>query len=315
VAIPEEDRLVGDCGEKRVNRTLLQHPRLRWLVSAMAVMLVVGACSSTPAATTAPSAGGGSSGVQAPADSETVKRVKAAGKLVGGAGQVLPWTGLDTATNKYYGATIVIAEEIAKRIGVPLEVKAVGNDIVVQEVGAGNIDLALYPLYVNPKRLEVIDMVPWHKGGFCYLVLKDNAKINKLEDLDQDGVRLQAFDGFPFYEEFKKKYPKLTLVSRPLASDADTGIPDVLAGRADVATIDNPLVYAWLQRYTQFKVIPDAETCLNNPDLPTPIALGSPKGDTAFTNFLKALYEEMAPTIKAELEKYSDPKYVVLPGG
>ena len=30
--------------------------------------------------------------------------------------------------------------------------------------------------------------------------------------------------------------------------------------------------------------------------------------------FLQALYTEMAPQIKAELEKYSDPKYIVVPG-
>jgi len=288
---------------------------MRPLVAGAIAAMVFGACSSsTPAASSAPSAGGQTGGAQAPADSPTVKRIKAAAKLVGGIGQVLPWTGLDKNTNQYFGATVLIAQEIAKRIGVPLELKAVGNDIVVQEVGAGNIDLALYPLYVNPKRLEVIDMVPWHQGGFCYLVLKENAKINTLEDLNQDGVRLQAFEGFPFYEEFKKKYPKLTLVYRPAVGDSDSGVADVLAGRADVAVTDNPLIYAFLAQYPQFKPVPDAATCLNSPDLPTPIALGSPKGDTAFTDFLKALYTEMAPTIKAELEKYSDPKYIVVPG-
>ena len=296
---------------------------MRWrvLILGAAAVMAFGACSSGGGASAAPStaasaaASGGTGGAQPPADSPTVKKIKEAGKLVGGVGQVLPWTGLDTATNKYYGATVLIAEEIAKRIGVPLELKAVGNDIVVQEVGAGNIDLALYPLYVNPKRLEVIDMVPWHQGGFCYLVLKDNAKINKLEDLNQDGVRLQAFDGFPYFADIKAKYPKLTLVSRPQTSNGDSGIPDVLAGRADVAPIDNPLVYAWLAQYPEFKSIPEPATCLNNPDMPTDIALGSPKGDTAFTDFLKALYVEMGPQIKAELEKYSDPKYVVLPQG
>lgn len=279
----------------------------------MAVLLVVGACSSTPTATTAPSAGRGTgSGVQAPADSETVKRVKAAGSLVGGIGQVLPWTGLDKNTNQYFGATVLIANEIAKRIGVPLELKPVGNDIVVQEVAAGNIDIALYPLYVRPARLEVIDMVPWHKGGFCWMVLKDNAKINKLEDLNSADVRIQVFDGFPFNEAIQGKYPNAKLVSRPIAGDTDTGIPDVLAGRADATYADNPLIFAMLKEYPQFKSVPDAEVCLNDPDLPTDIALGSPKGDAQFSAFLDALYKEMAPQIKAELAKYSDPQYIIL---
>ena len=300
--------------------------QMRRLVAMMAVTLMVGACSSSgatsgassaasgAAGTPAPAASSGTgSGVQAPADSPTVKKIKAAGKLVGGIGQVLPWTGLDKNTNQYFGATVLIANEIAKRIGVPLELKPVGNDIVVQEVGAGNIDLALYPLYVNPKRLEVIDMVPWHKGGFCYLVLKDNTKINKLEDLNNKDVRLQAFDGFPYFENvIHAKYPNMTLVSRPAVGDNDNGTADVLAGRADVATIDNPLVYAFLAEYPQFKSIPDPATCLNSPDAPTDIALGSPKGDTAFTAFLTDLYKEMSPQIKAELEKYSDPKYIVI---
>jgi len=80
-----------------------------------------------------------------------------------------------------------------------------------------------------------------------------------------------------------------------------------------VATVDNPLVYAFLAQYPQFKSVPDAATCLNDPDLPTPIALGSPKGDAAFDTFLQALFTELAPQIKTELAKYSDPKYIILP--
>jgi polar amino acid transport system substrate-binding protein len=296
----------------RVDRSRSNHSRRRWLGSALAVALVVSACSSTPGATTAPASVAAGTGAQAPADSPTVQRIKAAGKLVGGIGQVLPWTGLDQATNQYFGATVLIANEIGRRIGVPVEFKPVGNDIVVQEVAAGNIDIALYPLYVREARLEVIDMVPWHKGGFCWMVLKDNAKITKLEDLNSADVRIQVFDGFPFNEAIQGKYPNAKLVSRPIAGDTDTGIPDILAGRADVAYADNPLIFALLKEYPQLKSVPDAELCLNDPDLPTDIALGTPKGDAQFSAFLKQLYTEMAPQIKAELAKYSDPQYIIL---
>jgi len=294
-------------------------PRARFgqRVLIVAVAAIIAACSSSgasssPAAQSA-AASAGAGGVQAPADSATVKKIKAAGKLVGGIGQVLPWTGLDKGTGQYFGATVLIANEVAKRIGVTLELKPVGNDIVVQEVAAGNIDLALYPLYTNPTRLEVIDMVPWSYGGFCYLTLKTNDKVKTLADLNNKDVRLQAFDGFPFFEDvIHKKYPNLTLVYRPAVGDTDNGVADLLAGRADVATVDNPLVYAFLAEYPQLRSIPEPDACLNDPDVPTAIAIGSPKGDAAFSKFLTDLYAEMAPQIKAELQKYADPKYIVL---
>ena len=295
-----------------LNRRWAGVGRLVLVLSVAAILVGCSTGGASPAPqSAAPSVAAG--GAQAPADSETVKRIKAAGKLVGGIGQVLPWTGLDKTTNQYFGATVLIATEVAKRIGVPLELKAVGNDIVVQEVAAGNIDLALYPLYTNPTRLEVIDMVPWSYGGFCYLTLKTYDKVNKLEDLNNKDVRLQAFTGFPFFEDvIHKKYPNLTLVYRPAVGDTDNGVADILAGRADVATVDNPLVFAFLAEYPQLKSIPDPETCLNDPDVPTAIAIGSPKGDAAFSKFLADLYAEMAAPIKAELQKYADPKYIVL---
>ena len=149
----------------------------------------------------------GRRGVQPPADSATVEKIKAAGKLVGGIGQVLPWTGLDTSTNKYYGATVLIAEEIAKRIGVPLELKAVGNDIVVQEVGRATSTSRSSRSTSTPSASKS-STVPRHKGGFCYLVLKDNDKINTLADLDQDGVRLQALRRLPVLRGVQEEVPQ-----------------------------------------------------------------------------------------------------------
>jgi hypothetical protein len=90
----------------------------------------------------------------------------------------------------------------------------------------------------------------------------------------------------------------------------ESGVPDILAGRADVAAIDNPLIYAYLQKYPQLKSVPDAATCIDHPDVSTKIALGTTKADTVFDNFLTQLYTDMAATIKADMTKYSQPPYV-----
>ena len=265
------------------------------------VMLVVGACSSSPAA---------SSGTGSP----VLDRIKAAGTLRAGYGAALPWLGQDPKTNEYFGPNELIGKKMAEKLGVKLDRITQTFDQLVPALQAGTIDLAVAPMYMTEKRLAVIDMAAWSKGGFCYLVRKDDNRISKPEDLNKAEIRIANFEGTGGNQETKKKYPLAQQVTRAAAPGEEAMFLEVQQNKADAATFDNPLAVVYEKQFPDLKIVPSAAECLKNPDIPTNIGVGFPKGDAALTKFIKDIITELQPQLDSELEKYSDPKYLK-PGG
>ncbi|MBM4409604.1 MAG: transporter substrate-binding domain-containing protein [Chloroflexi bacterium] len=261
-----------------------------------AVAIVVAACSS--------SGGDGNTG------SPTLDRIKKAGVLRAGYAASLPWLGQDPKTNEYFGPNDLIGKKMAEKLGVKLERITQTFDQLVPAVQAGTIDLAVAPMYMTSVRLAVIDMAAWSKGGFCYLVRKDDTRINKAADLDNPEIRIANFEGTGGFQETSKKYPKAKQVTRAAAPGELAMFLEVQQNKADAATFDNPLAVVYEKQFPDLKIIPSSAECLKDPDIPTDIGVGFPKGDAALTKFVKDIITELQTALDAELLKYSDPQYL-----
>lgn len=272
-----------------------------------AAVLALSSCSS-PGATTAPSSAGSSTAGSALPASALIDKIKKAGKLRVGYAPALPWLGQDPKTNEYFGPVTTIAKAIAQRLGVQLEVVPQGFDVIVAAIQSDKIDVAAAPLYATSARLAVIDMSPYTLGGFCYLAKKTNTKVNKLDDLNNEAVIMANFEGTGTAQETAKKYPKAKQLTRVAAAGEEANFLEVLSGKADVTPFDASLAEVYKADYPDLKVIPD--DCIKNPDIPTPIAVGYPKGDAGFKSFMDSLLKEMQPQIDSEIAKYSDPQYL-----
>jgi len=290
-------RMVGDHNiEYGRNSTVLRTVR-RWkrpMVLLATFAFVASACSS-----------GGTAG--ASTGSPTLDRIKAAGTLRAGYAQSMPWLGQDPQGN-YFGPNDLVGIELAKRLGVKLDRVTQTFDQLVPAIQAGTIDLAVAPMYMSSKRLAVIDMSAWSKGGFCYLVRKDDNRINKPEDLNNAEIRIANFEGTGGLQETEKKYPNAKQVTRAGASGELVMFLEVRQNKADAATFDNPLAVVYEQEFTDMKVIP--ADCLINPDIPTDIGVGYPKGDAPLKELLESIIKDIQPQLDAELKKYSDPEYL-----
>jgi len=273
-------------------------PHLRTL-AALVVVVVVASCSS---------GGAGASG--ASTGSKVLDRIKAAGTLRAGYAAALPWLGQDPKTNEYFGPNDLIGKKMAEKLGVKLERVTQTFDQLIPALQAGTIDLAVAPMYMTEKRLAVIAMSAWSKGGFCYLVRKDDNRINKPADLNNAEIRIANFEGTGGFQETSKKYPLAKQVTRAAAPGEEAMFLEVQQNKADAAAFDNPLAVVYEKQFPDLKIVPAAAECLASPDISTDIGVGYPKDDAALTKFIEDIIKELAPQLKAELEKYSDPKYL-----
>lgn len=245
--------------------------------------------------------------VQVPAkgQSRTVDKIKEAGRLRAGVAIALPWLGQDPKTGQYFGASYDVGAKIAQTLGVKLEIVPSGWDVLVAGLQARQFELAIAPLFATEKRKAVIDFATYTEAGTCYMVLKTNAKVNTLADLNKPEVVTGTFTGTGTEQEFVKKYPKAKINSVVQAPGGATRVVEVLTGRIDAAPFDSPLALALASKYPQIKIIPEPNACIRKPDIPIPIGVGYSKGDAAWARFVTAVIESMRPQLTDTIAKYS----------
>ena len=279
-------------------------PRVGRLAAVLTtVAVLVAACSSSGAS---PSGGAASGDTGSP----TLERIKTAGTLRAGYAAALPWLGQDPKTNEYFGPNDLIGRKLAEKLGVKLERITQTFDQLVPALQAGTIDLAVAPMYMTETRLKAIAMSAWSKGGFCYLVRKDDDRIKTPADLNNAEIRIANFEGTGGFQETSKKYPNAKQVTRAAAPGEEAMFLEVQQNKADAATFDNPLAVVYEKQFPDLKIVPSAAECLANPDISTDIGIGYPKDDPALKAYLEDIIKGLATELKAELEKYSDPQYL-----
>jgi ABC-type amino acid transport substrate-binding protein len=288
--------------------------RLRHSVSGLALVLLV-LTLVMPAAGLAqeatPDASPVAIEVPAQGESPTIDKIMQNGTLRAGVAVAPPWLLQNPENNEYYGPAVDVIERIAAELGVEVEYVDSGWDVLIAGLQSDKFDLTVAPMFATPQRMEVIDFVTYTAAGTCYFALKDNAKVNTLEDLNNSDVTIVTFTGTGTEEGIREKYPNATINSIVQPPGGQPPIEDVLAGRADVGPFDSPLAIFLAQQYPELKIIPqDPEYCISNADIPFPIGMGFNKNDPAFTAFLQAIVDDMQEEIDAAILEYSDPKYM-----
>ena len=175
---------------------------------------------------------------------------------------------------------IELGERIAKILGVKLELLPATWDVIIAGLQANKYDLLLAPLFATEKRKQVVDFVNWTEAGTCYAVLKDNNKVNTLEDLDQPTVSTAVWKGTGTEHAFVAKYKKAKMDSVVMPVTGANRLEDVLSKRVDAATLDSPRAHLVVHQYPQMKIIPGGpDNCIKNPDIPIPIGMAFNYGD------------------------------------
>ncbi|PYM61582.1 MAG: hypothetical protein DMD79_12325 [Candidatus Rokuibacteriota bacterium] len=257
-----------------------------------------------------------SAGVEAPppGKSPTLDRIREQKVLRAGIGISLPWLGQNPKTSQYFGPAVELGDRIAKTLGVKLELLPSTWDVIIAGLQANKTDLLLAPLFATEKRRQVVDFVNWTEAGTCYAVLKDNNKVNTLEDLDQPSVSTALWKGTGTEHAFVAKYKKAKIDSVVMPVTGANRLEDVLAKRVDAATLDSPRAHLVVHQYPQLKIIPGGpDSCIKNPDIPIPIGMAFNYGDAELKKFLEAVVADMQNELRASLQKHSQLEFMLEP--
>lgn len=261
----------------------------------------------TAAFLTSPSFAQTAADVPAPGKSAKVDAIKERGALRAAAIGEFPWLPENTTGSgpQFSGPGWMLAEEYAKRLGVELQVVPVSHETKVPILATGEADISIAPLAVTPARQEVVDFVVYSRSSLCMFGLADNPKlkdVKTVDDLNRDDLTMAFFTGTPPETWAPTRFPKATLKG-VAGSGANAPIEEILAKRADFATIDN---VAWPQLQKQVPGLvsfPGGDECLQSTEMSTDVGLAVAKDDAVFRDWLQAVYDEMKDKVtQSELD-------------
>ena len=154
--------------------------------------------------------------------SSALEKIKSAGKLVVGTeAQYAPYEFKDLDAN-FAGCDIFLAEKIAEKLGVELEIVDMAFDGIIPAAQAGQVDLGIAAFTNTPERAEVIDFSDNYEVSLQYLVVAaenvekystkealSGLKIGSQKGTIQSNLVVSAFPDSELFE--LEKYPALAL--------------------------------------------------------------------------------------------------------
>ena len=90
------------------------------------------------------------------------------------------------------GADIQLAEEIAKELGVKLEIVQLSFDALLPALSSGRVDMVISGMNPNEKRRKVVDFSDiYFAGGSAFLINNDREDIKSIEDVKKMKIGVQ----------------------------------------------------------------------------------------------------------------------------
>jgi polar amino acid transport system substrate-binding protein len=172
----------------------------------------------------------------APASARTLDEVISSGTIRVGVNPTLPPLGKFNEKNEIVGFDVDFATEIAKTLGVKLEVVQVGSPDRIPFVVSGKIDFVMGAMTRNPERAKVIDFtVPVHTEVLGILTTEDKSfkEWKQMDTPDVTFVQVRGSTPVKFIED-NLKNAKVTLLDnypdavRALAQGRGTAMIDVM---------------------------------------------------------------------------------------
>jgi ABC-type amino acid transport substrate-binding protein len=237
-------------------------------------------------------AGCGNSSAPAATPKSRLDEIKKNGKLVLATGNYRPFEYHDEKTNKIIGYDIELAEAIAKKIGVPLEVREMQFTSLIPSLQNGQADLVIAAMYITDQRREVVDFAdPYMETGMVLVTMKDNTSIKTMKDLKGKtvGVKTGATSEKVAQDE-KDKGTDMTIKSYKETVDY---LLDMENGRLDASVNDllNQLEYN--KSHPNVKIVGD-------PFTKAALGIGVKKGDKELLDLVNSVLKEMKQNGEAD---------------
>lgn len=186
------------------------------------------------------------------------------------------------------GFDMDLAQYIADKMGLELEVVPMDFDGVLSELSQKNVDLGMAGLSPDPARADAMEFSDlYYKGGQSFVTVKDKAdQFKTLEDANNKDYSIGAQTGSIQLDLANENTPDADIVSLPKVTDL---ITELLTGKMDGAFIETAVAESYQKNY------PDLEIVCDVPYDTEGSAIGVVKGNE---ELLKAVNEAIADALE-----------------
>lgn len=216
----------------------------------------------------------------------TLEKIQKEGKFIVGLDDSFPPMGFRNDKEEIVGFDIDMAREIAKRMKLNVEFKAVEWDGVIGALNNGDIDLIWNGLTITEERKNQIEFSNPYLENKQIIVVNKESKIESKKDLKGKVIGVQM--GSSSYEAFSKDIEALNNVSEVKKYPKNTeALMDLTAKRIDVVVVDEVVgKYYIAKKPGQYKV-------LGEDFGKEQYGVGFRKGDTKFKEEIDKTLEQM----------------------
>ncbi len=261
------------------------------LVCMIALVTVLGACSTT----TAPSASNGAGG--ADSASSQLDQIKQRGKLIVGVKYDTKLFGLkDPSSGNVEGFDVDMAHALAKSIlgdESKVELKEVTSKTRIPMLNNGDIDMVIATMTITDERKKEVDFSDVYFQAGQSLLVKKGSPIKGIEDVTADTTILAA-KGATSIKNIEEKVPNVKVLEYDNYQDAFNALK---AGQGDALTTDDAILYGMAAQDPNYEVV-------GKPFTDEPYGIAVKKGQTALVEAInKGLTDMKADGSYNELYK------------
>lgn len=259
------------------------------LVCMMALVMVLGACSTTK---TNPSGGSAESNTAAQLD-----QIKQRGKLIVGVKYDTKLFGLkDPGSGKVEGFDVDMAHALAKSIlgdENKVELKEVTSKTRIPMLNNGDVDMVIATMTITDARKKEVDFSDVYFQAGQSLLVKKGSPIQGIEDVTADTTILAA-KGATSIDNIEEKVPGVKVLEFDNYQDAFNALK---AGQGEALTTDDAILYGMAAQDPNYEVV-------GKPFTDEPYGIAVKKGQTGLVEAInKGLTDMKADGSYDELYK------------
>lgn len=237
------------------------------------------------------------------------QELKDKGKIVLGVSPDYPpyeFLTTENGNKKVVGADIYLAEQVAKKLGVQVEIQQMAFDSLIAALNANKVDMVISGVNPTEERKKAVDFSDvYYTSKGIFVVNKDSEEIKSVADLKNKKIGVQKGST---YETYAKEQLKMDDKNIQALTDVPSLLQDLKNKKIDAVLIPDDVAKIAMNKYTDIKI--STFTADNDPEA-TGMAIAFKKGKNDSN---KELLEQVNAVIKEiqdqkafekELDKYA----------
>ena len=216
------------------------------------------------------------------------------GKLIMSTNAAFPPYEMTNDAGEYEGIDVEMAGEIAKRLGLELQIDDMDFDAALLAVQQGKSDIAMAGITITEDRLVNMDFSNTYANGVQSVIVPEGSDITSPDDLAGKLVGVQrGTTGYTFcIDEFGED------AVAPF-DNGNTAVQNLVSGKVDAVVIDNAPAQEYVAANPGLTIL---DTAFADEDY----AIGVAKGNTQLLDAINSILAEMEAdgTTQAIIDKY-----------